>query len=430
MIYIVDNFLNYLIYLFIIYFGFKIQTRKNKFFCWLSVVVVFAAGIFNMYFENNSPIVYVCWSVLSVCLFFTERLLRLGILSFALMYFTGIMDTFSVMLIQILLIGGAVEIDLAWWMEIAYVISFSIYFLVYIMLLKKNEVYLNDIECRYKVAILVQGSIFQMFYNFVFAFFDENHEMYGWDAYVVFFVSIVGAIYAIFLTLSLAIKNVLSNRQNKELQSFMHMQKEQYDYQLQQSVAVRRFKHDLTNHIGVLRELVNQKKLEEARGYIDTIWKLQDEFELKIHTGDSFLDVIMNYYFYIATKENIKFTVSGKVTTISYIEMFDITTLMGNVLQNAIEASKKTNNPKVRVEFIEHKTEIFISVSNGVVEKVNTNNNFLKTSKKDKMNHGFGFKNIIATVEKYQGEYYMDSFMENGEPIFKISIAIPKELRR
>lgn len=430
MLYVVDNFLNYLIYLFIIYFGFKIQPRKNKIFCWLSVVVVFAAGIFNMYFETNSPIVYVCWSVLSVCLFFKERLLRLGILSFALMYFTGIMDTFSVMLIQILLIGGAVETGLTWWMEIAYAISFSVYFMVYTILLKKNEVYLKDIEYRYKVAILVQGSIFQMFYNFVFAFFDENHEMYGWDAYVVFFVSIVGAIYAIFLTLSLAIKNVLSNRQNKELQSFMYMQKEQYDYQLQQSVAVRRFKHDLTNHIGVLRELVNQKKLEEARGYIDTIWNVQDEFELKIHTGDSFLDVIMNYYLYIATKENIKFTVSGKVTTISYIEMVDITTLMGNVLQNAIEASKKTNNPKVRVEFIEHKTEIFISVSNGVVEKVNTNNNFLKTSKKDKMNHGFGFKNIIATVEKYQGEYYMDSFMENGEPIFKISIAIPKELRR
>ncbi|MDO5151441.1 MAG: GHKL domain-containing protein [Oscillospiraceae bacterium] len=430
MLYVVDNFLNYLIYLFIIYFGFKIQPRKNKIFCWLSVVVVFAAGIFNMYFETNSPIVYVCWSVLSVCLFFKERLLRLGILSFALMYFTGIMDTFSVMLIQILLIGGAVETGLTWWMEIAYAISFSVYFMVYTILLKKNEVYLKDIEYRYKVAILVQGSIFQMFYNFVFAFFDENHEMYGWDAYVVFFVSIVGAIYAIFLTLSLAIKNVLSNRQNKELQSFMYMQKEQYDYQLQQSVAVRRFKHDLTNYIGVLRELVNQKKLEEARGYIDTIWNVQDEFELKIHTGDSFLDVIMNYYLYIATKENIKFTVSGKVTTISYIEMVDITTLMGNVLQNAIEASKKTNNPKVRVEFIEHKTEIFISVSNGVVEKVNTNNNFLKTSKKDKMNHGFGFKNIIATVEKYQGEYYMDSFMENGEPIFKISIAIPKELRR
>jgi len=383
-----------------------------------------------MYFETDSPIVYIFWSVLSICLFFEERLLRLGLLSIALMYFTGIMDTFSVMLLQILLIGGGVETGITWWMEIAYVISFFIYFLIYMKLLKKNEVYLNDIECRYKVAILVQSSIFQMFYNFVFVFFNENHTMYGWDAYGVFFVSIVGAIYAIFLTLSLAIKNVLSNKQNKELQSFMYMQKEQYDYQLQQSIAIRRFKHDLTNHIGVLRELVNRKKLEEAKEYIDTMWNIQDEFELKIHTGDSFLDVIMNYYLYIATKENIKFTVSGKVTTITYIEMFDITTLMGNVLQNAIEATKKTNAPKISVELIEHKNEIFIVVSNSVVEKINTNNNFLKTSKRDKKNHGFGFKNIIATVEKYQGEYYMDSFVENGEPIFKISIAIPKEINR
>lgn len=429
MIYIVDNFLNYLIYLFIIYYGFKICPRKNKFLCWLSVLIVLGAAILNMFSETNSPIVYMCWSVLSICFFFKERLLRLGILSLALMYFTGIIDTFSVMLIQILLIGRADKTSITWWMEIAYAISFSVYFLVYLMLLKKNEVYLNHIGCRYKVAILVQGSIFQMFYNFVFAVFDENHEMYGWDAYGVFLVSIVGAVYAIFLTLSLAIKNVLSNRQNRELQSFMYMQKEQYDYQLHQSVEIRRFKHDLTNHIGVLRELMNQKKLEEAREYIDTIWNVQNEFELKIHTGDSFLDVIMNYYLYIVTKENIKFTVSGKVTTISYIEMFDITTLMGNVLQNAIEASKKTIVPKIRVEFIEHKTEIFISVSNSIVEKVNTNNNYLKTSKEDKVNHGFGLKNIIATVKKYHGEYYMDSFVENGEPIFKISIAIPKEIK-
>lgn len=430
MIYIVDNILNYSIYLFILYFGFKIPPRKNKLLCCTSALVVLGAGIFNMHFEINSPFVYIIWSILSICLFFGERLLCLTLYSIALMYFTGIMDTFSVMLIQIFLIGGGIETGIAWWMEIAYVLSFFVYFLIYMTLLKKNEVYLNDIKCRYKVAILVQSSIFQMFYNIVFAFFNENHSMYGWDAYAVFFVSIIGAIYAIFLTLSLAIKNVLSNRQNKELQSLMYIQKEQYDYQLQQSVAIRRFKHDLTNHIGVLRELMNQKKLEEAKEYIDTIWNIQDEFELKIHTGDSFLDVIMNYYSYIATKANIKFTVSGKVSTITYMEMFDITTLMGNVLQNAIEAAKKTNVPQIRVKLIEHANEIFITVSNSVIEKVNTNYTFLKTSKKDKKNHGFGLKNIIATVEKYQGEYHMDSLVENGEPIFQICLAIPKEKKR
>ncbi len=265
MIYIVDNILNYLIYLFITYFGFKLNPRKNKFLLGTSILIMLFAGAFNQYFDSNSPITYIFWSVLSIILFFDDCLGHLLLLSAALMYFTGIIDTFSVMLVQIVLIGGGVfGTKIAWWMESAYLISFMVYVLVYLILLKKNEVYLCDIEFKYKFALLIQAGIFQMFYNFVFVFFDENHTMYGWDAYAVFFISISGAIYSIFLTLGLAIKNILSIRRNGELQSFMQMQKEQYDYQLRQSVAVRRFKHDIINHVGALRELVNQKKTEDA----------------------------------------------------------------------------------------------------------------------------------------------------------------------
>ena len=428
MIYIVDNILNYLIYLFITYFGFKLNPRKNKFLLGTSVLIMLFAGAFNQYFDSNSPITYIFWSVLSIILFFDDCLGHLLLLSAALMYFTGIIDTFSVMLVQIVLIGGGVfGTKIAWWMESAYLISFMVYVLVYLILLKKNEVYLCDIEFKYKFALLIQAGIFQMFYNFVFVFFDENHTMYGWDAYAVFFISISGAIYSIFLTLGLAIKNILSIRRNGELQSFMQMQKEQYDYQLRQSVAVRRFKHDIINHVGALRELVNQKKTEDAKEYIDTIWNIQEGFDLKIHTGDSFLDVIMNYYLYLAAKQSIKFAVSGKLVGKMHLEMFDITTLMGNILQNAMEATIKADDPKIQVEFIEHKKEFFIVVSNSVVEKQNIKKDFFMTSKRDKMNHGFGMKNIVAVVEKYYGEYYMESIEENGGKLFKISISIPKE---
>lgn len=430
MIYIVDNISNYLIYLFIIYFGFRISPRKSKLFLGASVLIMLFAGAFNAYFDINSPIVYMLWSVFAVFLFFEDNIRHLIVLSAALMYFTGIIDTFSVILIQVVLIGGGVSgTDITWRMEPAYLISFMVYLLVYLQLLKKNEVYLCDIKFRYKLALLIQGSIFQMFYNFVFVIFDENHTMYSWDAYAIFFISIAGAIYSIFLTLSLAIKNILSDRQNRELQSFMHMQKQQYDYQLQQSVAVRRFKHDLVNHIGVLRELMNEKKTEEAKEYIDTIWDIQDEFDLKIHTGDSFLDIIMNYYSYLADKENIKFVVSGKLTGEMHLEMFDLTTLMGNILQNAIEATRKAAIPKIRVELIEHKKEFFIVVSNSVDEIIDTQKGLSMTSKKDKENHGFELKNIVATVEKYHGEYYMESIVENGEAMFKFSVAIPRENR-
>lgn len=426
MIYIVDNISNYFIYLFIIYCGFRISPRKNRFFIAISALIVLFAGTFNAYYDVNSPIVYIVWSVLSICLFFEERLGHLIVLSAALMYFTGIIDTFSVMLIQVMMIGGGISsTDIAWWMEPAYLLSFLVYLLAYLRILKKHEVYMCDIEFKYKFALLVQGSIFQLFYNFVFVFFDENHTMYGWDAYAVLFISIVGVIYSVFLTLSLAVKNILSNRQNRELQSFMYMQKQQYDYQLQQSVAVRRFKHDLVNHIGVLRELMNEKKTEEAKEYIDTIWNIQDEFDLKIHTGDSFLDVIINYYLYLAIKENIEFVVLGKLTEQMPLEMFDITTLMGNLLQNAVEAAIKADVPRIRVEFIEHKKEIFIVVSNSVGERINAKKDFSMTSKKDKENHGFGLKNIVSTVEKYHGECYMESIVENREALFQVSIAIP-----
>ncbi len=428
MIYIVDNISNYLIYLFIIHFGFRLNPRKNKLFIGASVLTMLSAGAYNVYFDTNSPMIYIFWSVLSICLFFEDGLCHLFILSAALMYFTGIMDTFSVMLIQVVLIGGGVgSTDITWWMELAYLLSFLVYLLVYLRLLKKNDIYLCDIKFKYKFALLIQGSIFQMFYNFVFYFFDENHEMYDLDAYTVFFISIAGTLYSIFLTLSLAIKNILSDRQNRELQSFMYMQKQQYDYQLQQSMAVRCFKHDLVNHMGVLRELANQKKTEEVKEYIDTIWNIQDEFDLKIHTGDGLFDVILNYYLYLAKKENIDFTVTGKLTGKTNFEMFDITTLMGNILQNALEAAVQTAIPKIRVELIEHKKEIFIVVSNSMAKGMNPPKDFLRTSKADTVNHGFGLKNIAATVRKYHGEYYMESIMENGEAMFKISIAIPKE---
>ncbi len=426
MIYIVDNISNYLIYLFIIHFGFKLNPRKNKVLLGASVLIMLSAGGYNVYFDTNSPIIYIVWSVLSICLFFEDRLCHLFMLSAALMYFTGIIDTFSVMLIQVVLIGGGVgDTGITWWMEPAYLLSFLLYLLIYLQLFRKNDVYLCNIKFKYKFALLIQGSIFQMFYNFVFSFFYENHAMYDIDAYAVFFISITGVLYSIFLTLNLAIKNILSDRQNRELQSFMYMQKQQYDYQLQQSVAVRRFKHDLVNHIGVVRELLNEKKIEEAKEYIDTIWNIQDVFDLKIHTGDSFLDIIVNYYSYLAVKENIEFAVWGKLTEKMPLEMFDITTLMGNILQNAFEAAIKADVPRIRVELVEHKEEIFVVVSNSVAKRVNTKADFFMTSKEDKENHGFGLKNIAATVEKYHGECYMESILENREVLFQISIAIP-----
>ena len=108
--------------------------------------------------------------------------------------------------------------------------------------------------------------------------------------------------------------------------------------------------------------------------------------------------------------------------------MFDMTTLMGNILQNAVEAAVQADVPRIRVAFVEHKKEIFIVVSNSVARKMEFPKGFLRTSKTDAANHGFGLKNIAAVMEKYHGEYYMESAVERGEAMFQMSIAIPRDV--
>lgn len=394
----------------------------------LSVAVMLVADIFNVVYDFDTFGMYIGWNIVAMNLFFDDNIIRMSLRTVALVYFTEVVDTFTVMLIQIILIGkGVWNVDLAWWMEPAYLISFLVYLVVYNQLLRKNEVYLCDIKLRYKIALLIQAGIFGLFYDFIFSFFDQNMTRYSWSTYVTFGVSVVGVIYSIFLTLSLAIKNLLSDRQNDKLQALMRMQKQQYDYQMQQNNAIRRFRHDLINHIGTVWELMNFGKNSEAKEYIEKMWNITEKFDSGIHTGDGFMDAVINYYLILAKKEKISFEISGKLSQPLAMEMTDITVLIGNILQNAYEASKIVMNPKIHVEIVEHKKEVFFSVCNAIGKELEIKNGVFQTTKMDKDNHGFGMKNIMDTVKKYHGECYCETKRGNKESAFKISVAIPKE---
>lgn len=426
MLYIVDNIVNYLIYLFIIYFGWRIQPRKSKLCIALSIGIMLAAGVISAQDHTYLFWTYVVWSLVSMILFFEDKVLHMCVLTIALMFFTGTIDTFTSIFLQIIFIGrGINDVELAWWMEPAYILSFLVYFSVYKFLLYKNEIYLCDIKLRYKIALFFQSRIFQLFYSFVFVFFDLNVSDYGWDAYVMFLISLIGIVYSIFLILELAVKNVLSDNQNTQLQNLMRMQQQQYNYQMQQSNGIRQFRHDLINHIGTVRELLNANKEDEAKCYIENMWKIVDNFSSKVHVGDDFMDAILNYYTFLCEKEKVAFEIKGKLTKPIGMEMLDITALLGNILQNAYEASKKTKNPRVTVKILEHRKEVFLWVSNTCKKKVKAGNKLIPTTKVDKINHGFGMKNILEIVKKYKGECYYSTVEKDREIFFEIKISIP-----
>lgn len=107
----------------------------------------------------------------------------------------------------------------------------------------------------------------------------------------------------------------------------------------------------------------------------------------------------------------------------------DIATLFGNALDNAIEASRRVEDPSKRlVKLALHaRGEMtVIRVENwysGVVQKDSAGN--LVTVKSDRSRHGFGVKSIRWTARKYGGEV---STSFDGQ-WFTLTILLPRAWR-
>ena len=87
------------------------------------------------------------------------------------------------------------------------------------------------------------------------------------------------------------------------------------------------------------------------------------------------------------------------------ISHIDLSIIVGNALDNAIEASQRLTNSqekKVTVQIKVHNDNIVIIIKNNVVANVDTNN--LHTTKREKGRHGFGIASIKQLVEKYEGD--------------------------
>ena len=85
------------------------------------------------------------------------------------------------------------------------------------------------------------------------------------------------------------------------------------------------------------------------------------------------------------------------------IESSDLSGLVMNLLDNAIDASKKEKNGDIHIHMHVMKSYLSIQVKNKISEDVLEKNPQLLTSKEDSRNHGYGLRIIRSIVEKYNG---------------------------
>lgn len=184
--------------------------------------------------------------------------------------------------------------------------------------------------------------------------------------------------------------------------------------------ALRRFRHDYKNHMLVINAYLENGKTEEARRYLDSINHSIKGVINKIRTGNFVADAIMNNKADSCEENGIQLIFSGVVPS-EGIQSEDLCTVLSNLLDNAAEACEKLGgNKQIDVEASVFGGFFVLTVSNPTNSVKN-----LKTTKKDKRNHGIGLKNVNRTAEKYDGNVKVD--IDNGIFTATVKMKLMKE---
>lgn len=185
--------------------------------------------------------------------------------------------------------------------------------------------------------------------------------------------------------------------------------------------SAKDIRHDLKNHLSMIQTLANDNNIYSILNYIDQMSEFTNLINNISNSNNVIIDSIINFKYEEASKIGIEFNIDISVPTSLNIEAFDMTVILGNLIDNSIQAVKLLNNDKIIYIKIKYdKGRLLIKVINRYEGKIKIISNRLETTKSDKDNHGIGLKNIEKSLEKYKGE--MDISTKNN--IFYVSIII------
>lgn len=223
---------------------------------------------------------------------------------------------------------------------------------------------------------------------------------------------------------------ILKNKYDKRLSDFQDsVLKKQRDEVQNIYQTMRAWRHDYHNHMQTIKAMLSMGKKQELSEYLDNLEKDLDSIDIAIRTGNVSLDAILSSKVSIARKNFIDVNCTAKVPQDLKISDVHLCAIVGNLLDNAIEAcekmaccSKKEESvPQrfIRVYIGLFKSQLYISVTNSTCEKYRRRLSELVTSKLGE--HGFGLRRIDKIAEKYDG--YVNRKNEPG--VFATEVMLP-----
>lgn len=183
--------------------------------------------------------------------------------------------------------------------------------------------------------------------------------------------------------------------------SRIRTEKAYYSILDKQNETLKMITHDEKNHLLAIKTIANDPEVSE---YIDKIYGEIRETSSFGNTDNKYLDLLINKYHAECEANQILFEYSIKTANLSFMEPTDMISMISNILDNAVDAAKQTNEKKILLSINRKNAFDILTCQNSCDRKPMASEGVLLSTKKIPGIHGYGMKSIMKTAKKYDGE--------------------------
>ena len=214
-------------------------------------------------------------------------------------------------------------------------------------------------------------------------------------------------------------------KQENELLDFLYKtQQEQYKISKENIAIINQKCHDLKHQIRALRTADK----EELDRYLGEIEESVEIYEAIVKTGNDVFDTILTEKSLYCKNHGIVVSCVADGSQLGFIDTIDLYAILGNAMDNAIEAVEKFEEKEKRqIDVMIYRQHNFLvmNIMNPMSEQLIYEDGLPLTRKADKFSHGFGLRSIRQILRKYEG--YLNVSEEDG--CFSLKMLIPIQLK-
>ena len=164
---------------------------------------------------------------------------------------------------------------------------------------------------------------------------QEAYLIISSSVLVLFILFVSKFIYMVYSKKQLEIENTFTMK-------YIELQKIYYEKAIENDENIRRFKHDIAKHIGVMEALCSNNEMQGLKEYVRDIGVKYVDAMTQIHTGNLVADYFINQTIAELKKQGaIEFEIIGQFPEKIIVSSSDLCILFGNIMENVLEALKK-----------------------------------------------------------------------------------------